>query len=138
MGVSGTSEEAFLASEISTKNNGWVEWAWGRQLVVNQPSSALVSEPRRQQLVAVLAVKQLSWYCRKPSRGVLRSRDVLSVGSVQGLHHLDAEVVMLADQLRGDLLGRASEEGVGEVLGGRGGYGGGLGVVADACLLPTE
>jgi hypothetical protein len=31
MGVSGTSEEAFLASEISTKNNGWVEWAWGRQ-----------------------------------------------------------------------------------------------------------
>jgi hypothetical protein len=23
MGVSGTSEEAFLASEISTKNNGW-------------------------------------------------------------------------------------------------------------------
>ena len=30
MGVSGTSEEAFLASEISTKNNGWVGWVWGR------------------------------------------------------------------------------------------------------------
>jgi hypothetical protein len=29
MGVSGTSEEAFLASEISTKNNGWVGWVWG-------------------------------------------------------------------------------------------------------------
>jgi steroid 5-alpha reductase family enzyme len=61
MGVSGTSEEAFLASEISTKNNGWVEWAWGRQLVVNQPSSALVSEPPRQQLVAVLIATRTKW-----------------------------------------------------------------------------
>ena len=32
-----------------------------------------------------------------------------------------------ADELRGNHLGRASEEGVGEVLGGRGGYGGGFG-----------
>ena len=31
-----------------------------------------------------------------------------------------------ADQLGGNLLGGASGEGVGEVLGGRGGYGGGL------------
>ena len=30
MGVSGTSEEAFLATEISTKNNGWLGWVWGR------------------------------------------------------------------------------------------------------------
>ena len=50
MGVSGTSEEAFLASEISTKNNGWVGWDWGRQPVVNQPNSALVPEPHLQQL----------------------------------------------------------------------------------------
>ena len=43
-----------------------------------------------------------------------------------------------ADQLGGDDFGGAAEEGVGEVLGERGGYGSGLGVVADACLLPTE
>ena len=60
MGVSGTSEEAFLASEISTKNNGWVGWVWGRQLAVKQPSSALSPEPHGEQLVAVLAVEQLS------------------------------------------------------------------------------
>ncbi len=32
-----------------------------------------------------------------------------------------------ADELRGNHLGRASEEGLGEVLGGRGGYGSDLG-----------
>ena len=48
---------------------------------------------------------------------MLRSRDVLSVGSVQGLHHLDAEVVMLADEVGGNLLGGAAEEGLGEALG---------------------
>ena len=53
---------------------------------------------------------------------MLLSGDVLSVGSVQGLHHLDAEVVMLADEVGGNLLGGAAEEGLGEVLGGRGGY----------------
>ena len=57
---------------------------------------------------------------------MLLSGDVLSVGSVQGLHHLDAEVVMLADEVGGNLLGGAAEEGLGEVLGGRGGYGGGF------------
>jgi hypothetical protein len=31
-----------------------------------------------------------------------------------------------ADELRGNHLGRASEEGLGEVLGGRGGYGSGF------------
>ena len=31
-----------------------------------------------------------------------------------------------ADELGGNLLGGAGEEGLGEVLGGRGGYGGGL------------
>ena len=94
---------------------------------------------RSQKLVAVLAVKQLSWYCRKPSRGVLRSRDVLSVGSVQGLHHLDAKVVMLADEVGDYLLGGAAEEGLGEVLGGRGGYRGGFfeEVLSDADGLPT-
>ena len=57
---------------------------------------------------------------------MLRSGDVLCVGGVQCLHHLDAEVVMLADEVGGNLLGGAAEEGVGEVLGGRGGYGSGL------------
>ena len=42
-----------------------------------------------------------------------------------------------ADQLGGNQLGGA-EEGVGEVLGGLGGYGSGLGEVADASLLPTQ
>ena len=69
---------------------------------------------------------------------MLRSGDVLRVGSVQGLHHLDAEVVMLADELGGNLLGGAGEEGLGEVLGGLGGYGSGLDEVADAILLPTK
>ena len=45
------------------------------------------------------------------------------MGGVQCLHHLDAEVVMLADELGGNLLGGAGEEGLGEV----GGYGGGFG-----------
>ena len=39
-----------------------------------------------------------------------------------------------ADELGGNLLGGAAEEGVGEV----GGYGGGLDEVADAILLPTK
>ena len=43
-----------------------------------------------------------------------------------------------ADQIGGDDLGGAGEEGLGEVLDGRGGYGSGLGEVADACLLPTK
>ena len=43
-----------------------------------------------------------------------------------------------ADQLGGDDFGGAAEEGVGEVLGERGGYGSGLGEVADATLLPTQ
>ena len=30
MGVKGTSEEEFLVSEISTKNNGLVGWVWSR------------------------------------------------------------------------------------------------------------
>ena len=52
---------------------------------------------------------------------------VLSVCKVQPLNHFDAEVVMLADELGGNLLGGAGEEGLGEVLGGLGGYGSGLG-----------
>ena len=48
------------------------------------------------------------------------------MGCVQCLHHLDAEVVMLADELGGNLLGGAAEEGLGEVLGERGGYGSGF------------
>ena len=43
-----------------------------------------------------------------------------------------------ADQLGGDLLGGAAEEGLGEVLGRRGGYGSGLGDGAAAILLPTQ
>ena len=43
-----------------------------------------------------------------------------------------------ADELGGNLLGGAAEEGLGEVLGERGGYGSGLGEVADATLLPTQ
>ena len=46
---------------------------------------------RSQKLVAVLAVEQLSRHCRQPPSGVLGAGDVLSVGSVQCLHHLDAE-----------------------------------------------
>ena len=71
MGVSGTSEEALGASEISTKNSSGVGWVWGRQLAVNQPNSALVPEPRPQQLVAVLAVEQLSRHGWQPSGRVL-------------------------------------------------------------------
>jgi hypothetical protein len=37
-----------------------------------------------------------------------------------GCHSLHQQA---ADQLGGNLLGRAGEEGLGEVLGGRGGYG---------------
>ena len=90
-------------------------------------TSPLPPEPRHQQLVAVLAVEQLSRHCRQPPSGVLGAGDVLCVGGVQCLHHLDAEVVMLADEVGGNLLGGATEEGVGEVLGGRGGYGCGYG-----------
>ena len=43
-----------------------------------------------------------------------------------------------ADQLGGKLLGGAAEEGLGEALGKRGGYGSGLEKVADAILLPTQ
>ena len=43
-----------------------------------------------------------------------------------------------ADEIGGNLLGGAAEEGLREVLGGRGGYGCGLGEVADASLLPTQ
>ena len=43
-----------------------------------------------------------------------------------------------ADELGGDDLGGAGEEGLGEVLGGLGGYGSGLDEVADAILLPTK
>ena len=59
--------------------------------------------------------------CRCISAG-----DVLCVGGVQCLHHLDAEVVMLADEVGGNLLGGAGKEGLGEALGGRGGYWSGL------------
>ena len=43
-----------------------------------------------------------------------------------------------ADEIGGNLLGGAAEEALREVLGGRGGYGCGLGEVADAILLPTQ
>ena len=43
-----------------------------------------------------------------------------------------------ADELGGNQLGGAAEDGLGEVLGGRGGYGSGLEEVSDACLLPTK
>ena len=70
---------------------------------------------------------------------MLLSGDVLSVGSVQGLHHLDAEAVMLADEVGGNQLGGAGEEGLREVLGGRGGYRGGFfeEVLSDADGLLT-
>jgi len=42
----------------------------------------------------------------------------------------------MADELRGDMLSGAGKEGLGEVTGGRGGYGSGFGDVADAILLP--
>ena len=70
---------------------------------------------------------------------MLGEGDVLGVASVQRLDHLDAEVVMLADEVGGNLLGGAAEEGLGEVLGGRGGYGGGFceEVLSDADGLLT-
>ena len=101
------------ASKITTQNSSQDEWDWGRQPVVNQPSSPLPPEPRRQQLVAVLAVEQLSRHCRQPPSGVLGAGDVLRVGCVQCLHHLDAEVVMLADEVGGNLLGGAAEKALG-------------------------
>jgi hypothetical protein len=76
-------------------------------------TSPLPPEPRHQQLVAVLAVEQLSRHCRQPPSGVLGAGDVLCVGGVQCLHHLDAEVVMLADELGGNQLGGASEKALG-------------------------
>ena len=42
------------------------------------------------------------------------------------------------DELGGDLLGGAGEEGLGQVLRGRGGYRSGLGEVADAILLSPQ
>jgi hypothetical protein len=60
MGVSGTSEEALVASEISTKNSSGVGWVWGRQPMVTQLSSALPPKPGGKQLAAVLTVEQLS------------------------------------------------------------------------------
>ena len=41
MGVSGTSEEALGASEISTKNSSGFGWALSRHPVVNLPRSVL-------------------------------------------------------------------------------------------------
>ena len=82
MGGNGTSEEALVASEISTKNSSGVGWDLSKQLVVNQPRSPLPPEPPRQQLVAVLAIEQRSRHCRQPPSRVLLSGDVLSVGSV--------------------------------------------------------
>ena len=49
MGGNGTIEEAYGASQIFTKNKSRVVWVWGRQPVVNQPCSALPTEPRGQQ-----------------------------------------------------------------------------------------
>ena len=43
-----------------------------------------------------------------------------------------------ANELVGNKLSGAAEEGLGEVLGEVGGYGGGLDEVADAILLPTQ
>ena len=42
------------------------------------------------------------------------------------------------DELGGNQLGGAGEEGLGEVLRGRGGYGSGLNEVADGILLPPQ
>jgi hypothetical protein len=43
-----------------------------------------------------------------------------------------------ADELGGNLLGGAAEEGVGQVLGGRGGYGDGLGVAFGNTEISTK
>ena len=43
-----------------------------------------------------------------------------------------------ADELGGNQLSGAAEEGLGQGLGERGGYGSGLDEVADAILLPTK
>ena len=61
MGVSGTSEEALRASEISTKNKSRVGWAWGRQPVVDKPTSPFAPEPCHQALVAVLLAARTQW-----------------------------------------------------------------------------
>ena len=61
MGGNGTIEEAYGASQIFTKNKSRVVWVWGGQPVVNQPSSPLPPEPRRQQLVAVLIAARTKW-----------------------------------------------------------------------------
>jgi hypothetical protein len=68
------------------------------QPVVNQPCSALVHEPRPQELVAVLPIEQLSRYCRQPSGGVLGSGDVMGMGSIEGLHHLDAKACIVREK----------------------------------------
>lgn len=44
----------------------------------------MLVKPRPQQLVAVLAVEQLSRHCRQPPRRVLGVGDVLGVGSPSG------------------------------------------------------
>lgn len=56
----------------------------------HNPRSPLPPDPRRQQLVAVLAVEQLGRHCQQPSRRVPRSGDVLGMGSVQRLQHQHA------------------------------------------------
>jgi hypothetical protein len=45
-----------------------------------------------------LTVEQLSRHCRQPSRGVLSTGDVLRVGCVQCLHHLDAEAGTIGEK----------------------------------------
>ena len=49
-----------------------------------------------------------------------------------------AIAVAVSRELGGNLLGGAVDEGLGQVLGRRCGYGSGLGEVADAILLPTQ
>jgi hypothetical protein len=60
MGVKRTSEETYAPSEISTKNSSPDGWALSRQAAISQPRSPFPPEPRRKQLVTVLAVEQLS------------------------------------------------------------------------------
>ena len=45
---------------------------------------------------------------------------------------------LVGDELGGNLLGGAAEEGVGEVPGGRGGYGGGLVEINCTASLPNQ
>ena len=50
--------------------------------------------------MAVLAIEQLSRHCQQPPRRVLRSGYVLGMGSVQRLHHLDAEASIVREEHR--------------------------------------